>query len=191
MEDESKKVKIIDAALKLFSSKGYHKTKMIEIADEAGVAKGTLYWYFDSKKQLFQAILLNGISQLVNRMKEDILEEEGARDKLRKVIELSIRFFAECKQLSKMYQESTVAISQDFKEKLFEIKEEEVRLILKIIDEGKEEGVFRVDLDSSDLSNILIGMIGSFNPHFHTTDEEDLLTKIDLILDVFLNGISS
>ncbi|GEM_PF-3548899 len=52
---------IVGAAFQVFSSKGYRKTKMEEIAVEAGVSKGTLYYYFASKAHLFHYLLENGI----------------------------------------------------------------------------------------------------------------------------------
>ncbi len=45
------------AALKVFSSKGYHKTTMSEVAMEAGFGKGTLYWYWNSKEELYFALV--------------------------------------------------------------------------------------------------------------------------------------
>ncbi|MBN1573982.1 MAG: TetR/AcrR family transcriptional regulator [Deltaproteobacteria bacterium] len=52
---------IVRAAFRVFSTKGYRKTRMEEIAVEAGVSKGTLYYYFTSKAQLLHYLLENGI----------------------------------------------------------------------------------------------------------------------------------
>lgn len=52
---------IVRAAFRVFSGKGYRKTRMEEIALEAGVSKGTLYYYFTSKAHLFHYLLENGI----------------------------------------------------------------------------------------------------------------------------------
>ena len=48
---------IIDAALEVFGTYGFHKAKMGEIAERAGIGKGTIYEYFSSKKDLFEEML--------------------------------------------------------------------------------------------------------------------------------------
>jgi len=51
---------ILEAALNMFSINNYHATSMSMIAEEAGVSKGTLYWHFDSKEDLFRELVLAG-----------------------------------------------------------------------------------------------------------------------------------
>ncbi len=50
------KKRIVEAAITVFAKKGYHQTKMTDIAKEVGVSKGTLYQYFKSKEELFRAV---------------------------------------------------------------------------------------------------------------------------------------
>lgn len=47
---------ILDAAYELFGSGGFYETKMSEVAERAGIAKGTVYLYFKSKEELFMAV---------------------------------------------------------------------------------------------------------------------------------------
>jgi AcrR family transcriptional regulator len=53
---EQRRKEICAAALELFSSKGFHETTMEEVANAAGVAKGTIYLYFESKEHLLLAL---------------------------------------------------------------------------------------------------------------------------------------
>lgn len=62
------KKRIIEEALKTFSQNGYHETKMIDIASNLGVSKGALYQYFDSKDDLFLAVMEYRIDQRQNDM---------------------------------------------------------------------------------------------------------------------------
>ena len=48
---------IVEAAIAVFSRLGFHKARMDDIAREAGVSKGTLYWYFESKDAITKALL--------------------------------------------------------------------------------------------------------------------------------------
>jgi AcrR family transcriptional regulator len=54
---EARKTQILQAALNVFSRKGLEKARMDDIADESGLSKGALYWYFGSKDELIVAIL--------------------------------------------------------------------------------------------------------------------------------------
>ncbi|MFG3454710.1 TetR family transcriptional regulator [Stutzerimonas stutzeri] len=58
---EQTRLKIIAAALELFSKNGYSNTTLAMIADEAGFSRGPIYWHFKNKDELYQAVL--GVSQ--------------------------------------------------------------------------------------------------------------------------------
>lgn len=71
------KIKIIQAAYKVFSKKGYHPSKMDEIAREVGVSKATLYSYFESKEDLLKMISIS-TSKRLNEIFEKSLEEQDS-----------------------------------------------------------------------------------------------------------------
>ncbi len=52
-----RRAQILAAALRVFAQKGYHQARMDDIAQVAGVSKGTLYWYFDSKEALLRTLI--------------------------------------------------------------------------------------------------------------------------------------
>ncbi len=58
-----RKQQIFQAAITCFNKKGYHQTKMDDIAAEAGLSKGALYWYFKSKKALFLALFQESLGE--------------------------------------------------------------------------------------------------------------------------------
>src|SRR5918996_2480791 len=65
---EQRRAEILQAALELFSSKGFHDTTMEEVATAAGVAKGTVYLYFQSKEHLLLALkrgFMQGLTDVV------------------------------------------------------------------------------------------------------------------------------
>ena len=75
MDKTGKKVDILTAAGKVFSEKGYAAATVEEIAESAGVAKGSVYNYFSSKQELFTALFIGMI-----RQDEDAEEELFSRD---------------------------------------------------------------------------------------------------------------
>ncbi|MEM7491785.1 MAG: TetR/AcrR family transcriptional regulator [Pseudomonadota bacterium] len=89
---EQRRVDIIDAALKVFARDGFALSKMDSVADEAGISKGTLYLYFDSKDALFEGMVREKMLPLLDKLQSEILETEGelsAEDTLR----FHMRFF--------------------------------------------------------------------------------------------------
>lgn len=71
------KIKIIQAAYKVFSENGYHPSKMDEIAREVGVSKATLYSYFESKEDLLKMISIS-TSQRLNEIFQKSLEGQDS-----------------------------------------------------------------------------------------------------------------
>ena len=80
---EQRRAEILDAALQLFSSKGFHDTTMEEVANAAGVAKGTIYLYFQSKEHLLLALkrdFMQGLTDAVAGIVADAIEQlEGGK----------------------------------------------------------------------------------------------------------------
>jgi TetR/AcrR family transcriptional regulator len=79
--------KILDAAASVFSRKGYHKASMDEISADAGVAKGSLYYHFHDKSQLFQAVAVRGMEELRCELQQATELEVPINDKVAAVID--------------------------------------------------------------------------------------------------------
>lgn len=81
-EKEQRRTEIIDAAEKLFFSRGYDNVSMKDIAGEVELSKATLYLYFENKEELFFAIVLRGIQILYKLVKEGFNKEKTGIKKI-------------------------------------------------------------------------------------------------------------
>src|SRR4030066_1568224 len=88
-----KRAVILDAALRTFVKRGYPKTKVAEIASEAGVAEGTLYNYFPSKEDLLLALFDEKWSGIVEEIKKKISRLDDPNKKSKAIFSLVIRMF--------------------------------------------------------------------------------------------------
>lgn len=61
-DHSERKTEILDTAAKLFTTKGYHQTTIIDILNAIGIAKGTFYYYFKSKEEVMDAIIMRVIA---------------------------------------------------------------------------------------------------------------------------------
>jgi AcrR family transcriptional regulator len=89
---EQRRAEILEATLSLFSSKGFHETTMEEVAHAAGVAKGTIYLYFQSKEHLLLALkrdFMQGLTDVVATTVADAIEqlEAGKQADYRDIID--------------------------------------------------------------------------------------------------------
>ena len=85
------KRKIFDASMKLFAEKGYDATSIEEITGTVGVAKGTLYYHFSSKEEIFNFLVDEGTKLLLNNMEIKTKKLDNSLDKLRAISILQIR----------------------------------------------------------------------------------------------------
>ena len=89
---EDKRQLILDAAVRVFARKGYHTSRVGDIAEEAGVAHGLLYHYFDSKDELLETIFRNTWTLMIETIRGvESIEEDPARETLRKVSAIVLR----------------------------------------------------------------------------------------------------
>lgn len=75
---EARPGEILEAALDLFAEKGFAATKLAEVAKRAGVSKGTVYLYFESKEALFQALVKEMVLPHIEQSEHTVDEYEGA-----------------------------------------------------------------------------------------------------------------
>ena len=83
LQREERRRQILDAALTVFSCQGYHATNVSDVAAQAGVSQGTIYWYFDSKEELFTAAMLSVFADFGQEALASLEVCETASEKLR------------------------------------------------------------------------------------------------------------
>lgn len=98
MEKETED-KILDAARTIFHKEGYAGARMQQIADEAGINKSMLHYYFRSKDKLFQKVFQEGINRFLPVIFDVLDSKLDLKDKIRELVEKYISFLKEKPQL--------------------------------------------------------------------------------------------
>ncbi|HLB52578.1 MAG TPA: TetR/AcrR family transcriptional regulator [Chlamydiales bacterium] len=89
-DPKDRKSEIIQVARELFLTKQFEKTTMQDVMDALGIAKGTIYHYFDSKEKLLEAVVMDLVNSRVTSLKSALQKFDGnALEKLKKLIALS------------------------------------------------------------------------------------------------------
>ena len=94
--DEHKRQLIIDTAARLFASQPFHKVRLDDIAAAAKLGKGTLYIYFESKEDLYFALIYEGFARVMDELRAELEGEDGqdrpAVDSLRVIVSRLLAF---------------------------------------------------------------------------------------------------
>ncbi len=86
--DKDKPGQIIEAAFKVFGDVGYEATVIKDIADKAGIAPGTIYTYFDDKKDLFRATAQEGWNRFLDQIRLLVDSQEPLESRLSQFVEI-------------------------------------------------------------------------------------------------------
>ena len=85
------KRKIFETSMKLFAEKGYESTSIEEITATVGVAKGTLYYHFSSKEEIFNFLVEEGMKLLKNSIQIKTAKLDNSIDKIKAIILIQIK----------------------------------------------------------------------------------------------------
>src|SRR5213594_4413639 len=94
---------ILEAARKVFADKGFSDATVDDIANAAGVAKGTVYLYYKSKREVYFAALKFGIEQMYTALGAQLNRVSTPEEKLRALIGVKLAYFDENRDFFKIY----------------------------------------------------------------------------------------
>lgn len=155
-----KRLPIFDAAITVFSEKGFEKATVDEVAERAGIAKGTIYYNYGSKKNLFLSLIEEGIERLETAVKKEIARRNNVRAKLEALIAVQLQFFDDYKNFCKVLLSEVWGPDTRWEEKAERIRSGYLSTIKDLIEAGKDEGLIKKELDTDTTSSALFGMIG-------------------------------
>jgi len=150
---QKRRNQIIRAAIKEFSTKGFHEAEVERIARLAGVSKGTIYNYFENKQDLFLSVMDWGLNRLIGKAYESI---EGIDDpvvKLERTLEVYLEFLRKNKSLFRILYQQRGRFREDMRAKFGKRHSAHFYLLEDILNEGIRKGVFkRFDARSASLA---------------------------------------
>jgi AcrR family transcriptional regulator len=122
---------IIQAGIEIFAAKGYYNTHIAEIVESVGIAKGTFYLYFNSKKDLFISLIKRYEDIFLELFDIDILvaETEDLKSFFNKLLKKIFSLYKENENLSIIILREAVAVNEKFRE---EFKEMDARRFKRI-----------------------------------------------------------
>lgn len=158
-EQQDKRNLILDAALYLFSERGFHATTIDMIAEAASVGKGTVYLYFSSKEELLGELIFRA-------MRAQIEEAKGALalpdpwERLKGVLAAGKLFLSRNAALTRVLTTESIEVFRNshFKEELSLLREEYLKVVIEALAIGQKEGSFRGDFSPPTLGRLLVSL---------------------------------
>ena len=154
---EDKRRQLLDAAVRTFARKGFHASRVGDIAEEAGVAQGLLYHYFDSKDAVLQAVFQENWGVLLERIGSVEETDEPAVDQLRHVSAIILRTWLHLPDVVRVVIQE-FGRSPELAERIGELAQP-IELFQRVIERGIARGEFRQDIDPRVAATIVYGGI--------------------------------
>jgi len=193
---EQKRNTIMQAALKVFSRKGYSPAALEEVAREASIAKGTLYLYFRDKADLFSSTILFVIDRLVEIMRENISESMGPLEVMRNLAYTELEYFVQNTEFFGLIRTVMGGNLLGDHENLFCMISDKrldlVQYLTQIVQSAQREALIRKDIEAEEIVYGYLGMMESALDQiaFKKEDQEiDIEQKVDTIMKILLEGI--
>ena len=133
------KRKIFEASMKLFAEKGYDATSVEEITATVGVAKGTLYYHFSSKEEIYNFLLEEGTKLLINNIDVKVSKLNNSIDKLRSIALLQLRVITKYQNLITIYLSQVCGCDQR-NQKCQKYINDYISKINEIVEDGIKKG---------------------------------------------------
>ncbi len=138
--------RILDAALNIFSRKGYYDTRMDEIVDEAHTSKGSIYFHFPNKERLFIALVDQFADVLERNVTEAIEQHPQGMARVRVALEAVLDTFGKYRRPAKILLVQAVGLGNVFEKKRMEVTDRFAELIRTYLEEAIAVG----DIEATD-----------------------------------------
>jgi len=139
---------ILDAAVRVFARQGFHACRVSDIADEAQVAYGLVYHYFDSKDEILDTLFLERWNVMLQTIREVDEQSIPVREKLEAIASFIIDSYRHDPDLMKVIIVEVTRAANSFGQTHLGQIREAYQLIGEIVTQAQREGVFKQDIDA-------------------------------------------
>jgi TetR/AcrR family fatty acid metabolism transcriptional regulator len=158
-KSENTRVRIIDAARKLFAERGYQQTTVIEIAQEARLSEAAMYEYFKGKEDLLLTVPDLWVTELLAEMDDQLFGVEGAFNKLKKYVWWTFRRIEQSPMNAKIVYLFLKTNRNFLETAVYQNVRSLYAKLVEIFEEGRGSGEMNPDLNPYAAQAIVVGMI--------------------------------
>ncbi|CAL9560433.1 HTH-type transcriptional regulator BetI [Streptomyces sp. enrichment culture] len=160
---EATRQRLYEAAVTLIAEQGFSATTVDEIAERAGVAKGTVYYNFASKSVLFEELLRHGVGLLTASLREAADRSAGAGgsavDALDAMVRAGLVFIDRYPAFTQLYVAELWRTNRAWQSTLMVVRQQAVAVVEGVLREGVERGELSEEIDVPLTAAALVGMV--------------------------------
>jgi AcrR family transcriptional regulator len=188
-KDENRR-KILQAAFEAFAESGYEKTSMDDIVRLSGLSKGSLYWHFKNKQELFNSTLQLVFQEFGQQLAALVELDAPASDRIRAFFEQASELMSTGKNTIGLLTDAFFQAHQndEAQQIMLDMYKDYIASVGQVIQQGIDRGEFR-EVDPHMTAIIL--MAGGDGVAFYTLldSEWDLKVALNMIVDLILTGL--
>jgi len=181
----------IRAAATVFADKGFHGASTRDIADQLGIKQGSLYYYFDSKEEALEEVCLYGIRDYAEHMTSIANSEQDFAARLLAVITNHLTSYREKNEALKVHNDERLYLPPARRNRLKQLGSQYRRQLEAIIDEGKDCGALRADIDSHFVAQSIIGVCNALGELIVRDSQINIFDVVQKTNDLLLNGLAA
>ena len=195
LDKETRRQQLLEAAIAAFARTGYRRTSVAEIIAEAGVARGTFYLYFKSKKEIFSAIIDEYFSKLqmvMNRLVERRITRSNYRQLLETGLRESLTFYAENRDLAKVVVREGSSMDPAFSRRWDELEQMVMTYLTTACEHLAGSGCLREGMDPKAVALFMHGMLHAVAMEYILeSDDPNIEWIVQQWLEFELRGIEA
>ncbi len=188
---EFRRAEILDAARTVFASKGFEVATIDDIALATGVAKGTIYLYYPSKREIYWAALRAGVDELYAETTRRVDAAHSAHDKIRAFIETKLEYCEIHHEFFRIYYAAATEVLSHPPERL-EVTEpyaQQLGLLERTFDAAQSRGEIR-SVDAAKLAVAVFAITrGLITQRLLGRTREDIRHDVDFAVDLIWTGV--
>ncbi len=181
---------LIDSAVKTFARTGYHRTRVADIAREAGVADGTVYIYFENKEDILVSLFQELMISFVDNLYCELVQCQNATEKLAAIIKYHLSILADNPDRARVTQIELRQIDQVINEGISKPLLKYFQLIEEVIEEGKMQRLYRQNLNTRTARKVVFGAIDEVVTCWVLSSKSyDLTALCEPVYDLLVRGL--
>jgi len=181
---------IISVATGLFSRFGLEKTTMEDIAKAARKGKSTLYYYFKNKEEVFAEVIKKEITGLKHAMFEAVESEKDPGKKLRVFVDTRLHYLTQKEDQYISVKDEYLQHYEFIRDLTADYSDWEVETIKRIVEEGRDRGLFSVAAPAAAARAIFFALKGLEYPWATNMTRDETRKSVNILVDILLKGIS-
>lgn len=180
---------IVATAARLFAQKGFGATSLEDIADVLGATKGALYYHVKNKEEILRLIYMTVLTVSEEPLRRIVESDQPPQEKLRRAIEHQTTVAADRSPAMTVFFREQHHLTGPFAKEILLRRKVYERYFERIIEEGQQAGVFKVDVNAKMVAFGLLGMCNSLSQWYRASGDYTPQGIAAMFEDVLATGL--